>query len=227
MHVLIVEDDPAIAANLYDFLESRGHRVDAAADGVTGLHLAVTGGFDAIVLDLGLPGMDGNMLCRKLREEAENDTPVLMLTARDTLEEKLEGFAHGADDYLVKPFALKEVEARLVALDKRHGGRVTARPLTAGDITLDPRTLLIRVRGNEIKLPPKCMRLLETLLSEPRRVFSRRELETKVWGEEQETSDTLRSHLHVLRRALMQAGGYDPVENVHGFGYRLVPRDSA
>ena len=227
MHVLIVEDDPAIAANLYDFLESRGHMVDAAADGVTGLHLAVTGGFDAIVLDLGLPGMDGNTLCRKLREEADNDTPVLMLTARDTLEDKLEGFAHGADDYLVKPFALKEVEARLFALDKRHGGRVTGRPLTAGDITLDPRTLLIRVRGNEVKLPPKCMRLLETLISEPRRVFSRRELEIKVWGEEQETSDTLRSHLHVLRRALMQAGGYDPVENVHGFGYRLVPRDSA
>ncbi|HKU70915.1 MAG TPA: response regulator transcription factor, partial [Burkholderiales bacterium] len=206
MRVLIVEDDPAIAANLYDFLESRGHVVDAAADGVTGLHLAVTGGFDAIVLDLGLPGMDGNTLCRKLREDARNDTPVLMLTARDTLEDKLEGFARGADDYLVKPFALREVEARLAALDKRRAGRVTARPLTAGDITLDPRTLLIRVRGNEVKLPPKCMRLLEILMSEPRRVFSRRELETTVWGEEQETSDTLRSHLHVLRRALMQAG---------------------
>lgn len=227
MRVLIVEDDPAIAANLYDFLESRGHVVDAAADGVTGLHLAVTGGFDAIVLDLGLPGMDGNTLCRKLREDAHNDTPVLMLTARDTLEDKLEGFARGADDYLVKPFALREVEARLAALDKRRAGRVAARALTAGDITLDPRTLLIRVRDNEVKLPPKCMRLLETLMSEPRRVFSRRELETTVWGEEQETSDTLRSHLHVLRRALMQAGGYDPVENVHGLGYRLVPRDPA
>jgi DNA-binding response OmpR family regulator len=225
VRVLIIEDDPAIAANLYDFLESRGHAVDAASDGVTGLHLAVTGGFDAIILDLGLPGMDGITLCRKLRDEGANDTPVLVLTARDTLGDKLEGFSRGADDYLVKPFALKEVEARLAALDKRRSGRVVGKPLSAGDITLDPRTLLIHVRGHEVKLPPKCMRLLETLMSEPRRVFSRKELETTVWGEEQETSDTLRSHLHVLRRTLVQAGGYDPVENVHGLGYRLVPRD--
>jgi DNA-binding response OmpR family regulator len=225
VRVLIIEDDPAIAANLYDFLESRGHVVDAASDGVTGLHFAVTGGFDAIILDLGLPGMDGITLCRKLRDEAANDTPVLMLTARDTLNNKLEGFSRGADDYLVKPFALKEVEARLAALDKRRGGRVAGKTLAAGDITLDPRTLLIRIRGQDVKLPPKCIRLLETLMSEPRRVFSRKELETTVWGEEQETSDTLRSHLHVLRRALTQAGGYDPVENVHGLGYRLVPRD--
>jgi DNA-binding response OmpR family regulator len=225
VRVLIIEDDSAIAANLYDFLESRGHTVDAASDGVTGLHLAVTGGFDAIILDLGLPAMDGITLCRKLRDEAANDTPVLMLTARDTLDDKLEGFSRGADDYLVKPFALKEVEARLAALDKRRSGRVVGKPLSAGDITLDPRTLLIRVHGHDVKLPPKCMRLLETLMSEPRRVFSRKELETTVWGEEQETSDTLRSHLHVLRRTLAQAGGYDPVENVHGLGYRLVPRD--
>ena len=220
MRVLIIEDDPVIAANLYDFLEGKGHGVDAAADGVTGLHLAVTGNFDAIVLDLGLPGMDGMALCRKLRGEANNDTPVLML------EDKLEGFAHGADDFLVKPFALKEVEARLAALHKRRAGRVTSRTLTSGEISLDPRTLLIRFRGKEVRLPPKCIRLLETLMTEPRRVFSRKELETSVWGEEQGTSDTLRSHMHVLRRELIQAGGYDPVENVHGLGYRLVPRDA-
>jgi DNA-binding response OmpR family regulator len=225
MHILIIEDDPAIAANLYDFLEAQGHAVDAAFDGVTGLHLAVTGGFDAIVLDLGLPGMHGGTLCRKLREEAKNDTPVLMLTARDTLEDKLEGFAHGADDYLVKPFALKEVEARLAALHKRHAGRVARRPLAAGDITFDPRTLAVKFRGTDVtKLSPKCLRLLESLMAEPERVFSRKELETAVWGDAQETSDTLRSHMHVLRRELAQAGGYDPIENVHGLGYRLVLR---
>ena len=127
MRVLIIEDDPAIAANLYDFLEARGHSVDAAGDGVTGLHLAVTREFDAVVLDLGLPGMDGLTLCRKLREQARKDTPVLMLTARDTLQDKLDGFSGGADDYLVKPFALNEVEARLLALHKRHSGRVSRR----------------------------------------------------------------------------------------------------
>ena len=223
MRILIIEDDPAIAANLYDFLEAQGHVVDAAADGVSGLHLAVTGRFDAIVLDLGLPGMDGATLCRRLREDAHSDTPVLMLTARDTLEDKLDGFARGADDYLIKPFALKEVAARLAALHKRHTGRVTRPTLVAGDLTLDPRTLAIRFGGREVKLPRKCIRLLETLMTRPNRVFSRRELEIAVWGDEQPTSDTLRSHMHVLRNGLVRAGGYDPIENLHGLGYRLRP----
>jgi DNA-binding response OmpR family regulator len=223
VRILIIEDDPAIAANLYDFLEAQGHTVDAAADGVTGLHLAVTGGFDAIVLDLGLPGMDGGTLCRKLREDARDDTPILMLTARDTLEDKLEGFARGADDYIVKPFALKEVGARLAALHKRRAGRVTSRPLTTGDLYFDPASLAVRYRGKDVRLPPKCMRLLQVLMAQPNRVYSRKELEAEVWGDELETSDTLRSHMHVLRRELVQAGGRDPIENVHGLGYRLVP----
>jgi DNA-binding response OmpR family regulator len=227
MRVLIIEDDPAIATNLYDFLEGHGHVVDAAADGVTGLHLAVTGGFDAILLDLALPAMDGLTLCRKLRDEAGNDTPVLMLTARDTVADKLEGFARGADDYLVKPFALKEVEARLAALHKRRTGRVAAKELVTGDLALDPRSLRVRFRGKEVRLPPKCIHLLQTLMAEPDRLFSRKELEIAVWGDEQETSDTLRSHMHVLRRELSRAGGDDPIENLHGLGYRLVPRAPA
>ncbi len=221
MRVLIIEDDAAIAANLYEFLESHGHTVDAAGDGVTGLHLAVTGKFDAIVLDVGLPGIDGMTLCRRLREDAHNDTPVLVLTARDTLTDKLEGFARGADDYLVKPFALKEVEARLIALHKRRAGRVANRPLTVGELVFDPKSMTARIAGREVQLPPKCVRLLEILMSQPDRVFSRRELETTVWGEEQETSDTLRSHMHVLRRELQRAGGYDPIKTVHGIGYRI------
>src|SRR6187455_2221134 len=144
VHILIIEDDPAIATNLYDFLQARGHSVDAAGDGITGLHLAATQNFDGILLDLGLPGMDGVTLCRKLREEEHIDTPVLMLTARDTLHDKLQGFNCGADDYLVKPFALKEVEARLVAMHKRHGGKVTDRLLEMGDLSFDPKTLSTR-----------------------------------------------------------------------------------
>ena len=221
MRILIIEDDSAIATNLYDFLAARGHAVDAAADGVSGLRLALTQAFDAIVLDVALPGMDGMKLCRKLRDESHVDTPVLMLTARDTLEDKLRGFEHGADDYLLKPFALKEVEARLTALHKRHAGRVTSRTLEAGALTMDPRTLAIRFAGCDVRLPPKCMKLLETLLGAPGRVFGRSELECAVWGGNQETSDTLRSHMHQLRRALIEAGGYDPIETVHGLGYRL------
>ena len=227
MHILIIEDDSAIATNLYDFLEARGHSVDAAADGITGLHLAITQHFDGILLDLGLPGMDGIILCRKLRQEAHLDTPVLMLTARDTLEDKLKGFEHGADDYLVKPFALREVEARLVAMHKRHSGKVTSRTLETGDLSFDPKTMSVNFTGAGVKLPPKCIRLLALMMGEPGRVFCRKELESGVWGDAQETSDTLRSHMHELRRALIRAGGYDPIETVHGFGYRLITRARA
>ncbi len=223
MQILIIENDATIAANLYDFLEARGHAVDAAADGLTGLHLAVTRPFDAIVLDIGLPGMDGLTLARKLRQDAKVATPILMLTARDTLDDKLEGFAQGADDYLVKPFSLKEVEARLTALHKRSSGQVTSHLLQAGTLTLDPRTMAVRFGGNEVRLPPKAMRILELLMREPGRVVSREEIERQVWGEEQETSDALRSHLHMLRRALTAAGGHDPIETLHGIGYRVLP----
>ena len=224
MHILIVEDDLAIAANLYDFLESRGHSVDAAADGAVGLHLAITQKFDAILLDLGLPGMSGIALCQKLRQESQLDTPILMLTARDTLDDKLNGFEHGADDYLIKPFALKEVEARLNALHKRYSGRVASRMLEVDNLSYDPKTFSIRFEDKEVKLPPKCIRLLALMMSEPGRVFSRKELESEAWEDIQETSDTLRSHMHVLRRALLRAGGYDPIETIHGIGYCLISR---
>jgi DNA-binding response OmpR family regulator len=226
LRILIIEDDATIAANLYDFLESRGHAVDAAADGVTGLHLAISQTFDAIVLDLGLPGMDGLTLTKKLREEAHVETPILMLTARDTLDDKLEGFSRGADDYLVKPFSLKEVEARLLSMNRRSSGRIAPRTLEAGALSLDPKTMAVRFAGNDVKLPPKCLRILELLMREPGRVISREEIERLVWGESQETSDTLRSHLHTLRRALTAAGGHDPVETLHGIGYRLRANNS-
>jgi len=225
MHILIIEDDLAIAANLYDFLESRGHSVDAAANGMAGLHLAVTQRFDAILLDLGLPGMNGITLCRKLRQESQIDTPILMLTARDTLEDKLIGFEQGADDYMVKPFALKEVEARLLAMHKRHAGKVANRILEVGELFFDPKTVSFRFENKNVKLPPKCIRLLALMMSEPGRVFSREELEQEAWEEAQETSDTLRSHMHILRRALTKAGGYDPIETVHGLGYCLILRE--
>jgi DNA-binding response OmpR family regulator len=222
MRLLIIEDNVAIATNLYDYLSARGHSVDTAADGVIGLHLAITEQFDGILLDIALPRMDGLKLCRKLRGEAEVETPVLMLTARDTLEDKLKGFDHGADDYLVKPFALKEVEARLLALHKRHTGRVASRKLSVGRLTFDPRTLSVYYAEREVRLAPKCLRLLEVLMNDPGRVFTRAELENAVWGDVQETSDTLRSHMYTLRRALVVAGEVDPIETVHAVGYRLT-----
>ena len=225
MRILIIEDDPGIAGNLYDYLESRGHAVDAAPDGIAGFNLASTGDFDCILLDIGLPRMDGLALCWRLRNEAHKDTPVLMITARDTLEDKLKGFEHGADDYLVKPFALKEVEARLDALHRRHAHRVTKRPLTAGSIVLDPQTMSVTAAGKVVTLPPKCVRLLQAILAEPERIHSRAGLESAAWGKPQDSSDSLRMHMHLLRRALTEAAGYDPVKTVRGAGYRLDIHD--
>jgi len=137
----------------------------------------------------------------------------------------LSGFDSGADDYLVKPFALKEVEARLEAMHKRYKGKVTNRIVEAGSLCFNPRTMTVSFTGKQIKLSPKCIRLLVALMSEPGRIYSRKELELEAWEEEQSTSDTLRSHMHILRRALIQAGGYDPIETVHGLGYCLILRE--
>ena len=224
MQVLAIEDDTDIAKNLHDFLAGRGHAVDHASDGVTGLHLAITNDYDCILLDISLPGMDGLEVCQKLRADARRATPVLMLTARDTLDDKLLGFEHGADDYLVKPFALREVEARLIALSKRAQGRMTEKLLMVGDIVFDPSSLSITRGGSMVKLPPKCVRLLQIMMERPGHVFSRRDLEIAAWGDTLEASDTLRSHMHLLRRALTRPGRPDPIETVHGFGYRMAAR---
>jgi len=222
VRILIIEDDHVIAANLYDYLESRGHTVDAAMEGVMGLRMAVTQKWDVILLDVSLPGMSGLDLCQKLRKEAGQDTPILMVTARDTLQDKLDGFASGADDYLVKPFALREVEARVIALVKRYRGRVTNSVLRVGDLVFHPETLVVERNGEVVKLPSKCLRILELMMQNPNRVFSRAELQAAVWGEEQTDSDTLRTHIYMLRRALTERGGSDPIENIRGKGYKLV-----
>jgi DNA-binding response OmpR family regulator len=226
MRVLIVEDDLDIATNLYEFLEEGGNVVDMARDGLTGMHLAVSHDFDAIVLDLGLPGMDGLCVCRKLRREARQDVPILILTARDVLDDKLTAFDCGADDYLVKPFALREVEARLNALVARRRGRVVDRRLVFNRVAYDPVTMTVTVDGHPVRLSRKCLSLLETLMRAPNRVHTRTELEQVVWGDEQPQSDTLRSHMHMLRRALTDARGFSPIETVHGIGYRFAAADA-
>lgn len=222
MHILIVEDDRVIAENLYDFLEACGHRCDfapslASADALLGRHE-----FDALVLDRGLPDGDGALLAGRLRA-AGKSLAILMLTARDTLDDKLAGFGAGTDDYLAKPFTLKEVEARLQALLRRSGGQPPARQLAFGALSCDPAERSVTLAGQPLILPPKALRLVEVLLRQPQHVFSRRELEMAIWGREQEASDNLRSVLHTVRRALTDAAPVKIV-NVHGLGYKLVSR---
>ncbi|QAU33132.1 response regulator transcription factor [Janthinobacterium sp. 17J80-10] len=222
MHILIVEDDATIADNLYEFLAARGYGVDAAPNGLTAMHLLATQQFDAVVLDIGLPGMDGLTLAQRLRRDAQSAVPILMLTARDTLDDKLAGFDAGADDYLVKPFALKEVEARLLALVRRAQGHTVEKLQRVGELAYDPFSGIATWRGEALKLPPKTLKLLQALLARPGRLFSRDELEQAVWGQLQANSDTLRSHLSQLRRELTLEDGKSMIETVHGRGYRLV-----
>ena len=221
MRILVIEDNTDIAANLGDYLEDRGHTVDFAADGVTGLHLAVVNDFDAIVLDLNLPGMDGLEVCRKLREEARKQTPVLMLTARDALEQKLAGFQSGADDYLVKPFALQEVEARLAVLGRR-GKTPGPRLLEVSDLTFNLDTLEVVRAGKSIQLNPTALKILQCLMEASPSVVTRQELETRVWGEELPDSDSLRVHIHGLRAAVDKPFENPLIHTRHGIGYRMA-----
>lgn len=226
MRVLIIEDNPDIAANIGDYLEDLGYTVDFAGDGITGLHLAVVNDFDAIILDLALPGMDGLEVCRKLRQEAAKDTPVLMLTARDRLEDKLAGFETGADDYLVKPFELQEVVARLKVLATR-GRRRTKRELTVGELSYNLDTLNVSREGQEIHLNPIGLKLLQCLMEASPNVVSRAELELEVWGEEMPDSDSLRVHIHTLRSAIDKPFETNMIQTRHGIGYRLVDASSS
>ena len=222
MHLLIVEDDRTIAENLYDYLEARGHQCDYAGSIAAASALLARSVFDAVVLDRNLPDGDGLALARRLRAEG-SATPILVLTARDTLEDKLLGFEAGGDDYLVKPFALQELEVRLLALARRNAARAADPVLRYGALEFRAATQALHLDGRPLALPPKPLRLVAELLAQPERVFSRRELELAVWGHEQDSSDNLRSVLHTLRRAL---GDDAPVQvvNVHGLGYKLVSR---
>ncbi|SES71401.1 DNA-binding response regulator, OmpR family, contains REC and winged-helix (wHTH) domain [Nitrosomonas marina] len=223
MNVLIIEDNQDIAASIYDYLESLGYTVDAAGDGVTGLHLAITKNYDVIILDLGLPGIDGIELCQRLRQDAHRTVPVIMLTARDTLDNKLEGFQSGTDDYLIKPFALKELAARVKVLSERARHAAVSK-LQVGDLCLDLETHEVSRAGKYISLNPTLFRLLAFLMQNPHRVIKREELEHAVWQENPPDSDALRTHLSNLRQMIDKPFGYSLIHTVRGFGYRLTDR---
>ncbi len=219
IRLLIIEDNIAIVENITDFFEPKGFILDFAQDGIGGLHLALTQTYDVIVLDLMLPGMDGLTLCQNLRSQGKCRTPVLMLTAKDTLEDKLLGFDSGADDYLVKPFALKELEARVRALS--HRGKSLSSRLEVGDLTLDPNTLEVFRGGDSISLNNAGITLLKTLMEAHPGVVKKSDLEFALWGDTPPGSDALRSHLYALRQKIDKPYDTAMIETVHGIGIRL------
>ena len=221
MKILVVEDNKDIAENIADYLEPLGHTLDFASDGLSGLHLAVTEKFDVIVLDLMLPGMDGITLCKKLRSEGNVSTPVLMLTARDQLDDKLEGFRAGTDDYLVKPFSVKELEVRLQALVNRSSSHTSERVLKIADLEYNLDTLETSRNKHKLELNPIQRRLLELLMLNSHKVVQREELERHIWGDIMPDNDVLRTHIYGLRNIIDKPFDTKLLHTVHGAGYRL------
>ena len=211
-------------ANLYDFLEPRGYVVDAAYNARSGLSFVRDNDYDVIILDLMLPDMDGLEVCSCLRDDGR-DTPVLMLTARDTLADKLEGFASGADDYLVKPFAMQELDVRLKALVRRARGEQSRELLWVADLVFDPATLHVERGGVSISLPPIPLKILALLIRQSPRVVPRQEIERRIWGNVRPDSDALRAHMSVLRAAMDRPFNKHLLRTVHSIGYQLTAPD--
>ena len=224
--VLVVEDSQDLATNIADYLESRGYLVDTAMDGITGLHLAVTQAHDVIVLDLMLPGIDGLSLCRRLRQDAQSDVPVLMLTARATLDDKAAGFGEGADDYLVKPFALRELDMRLRALTRRARAGENLTLLKVADLIFDLDTFSVSRAGKLLTLPALPLKILELLMRRAPGVVSRRDIERAVWGDSPPDSDALRVHMHTLRSVIDPSGQRPLVHTLRGIGYQMRDPDA-
>lgn len=222
MRLLVIEDNRNLVANLFAYFEARGHVLDAAPDGITGLHLALTKPYDALILDWMLPRMDGPEVLRKLRNEGLSDLPVIMLTARDELPDKLQGFRAGADDYLTKPFDLPELEVRLESLQARVVGRGRSRVLSVEDLRLDLSTLEATRVGTPVHLFPAGRKLLEVLMRASPAVVSREQLEFALWGDDPPDGDMLRSHIYELRREIDGPFEVKLIHTVPRAGYRLA-----
>lgn len=220
MRILIVDDDQRLTDVLRRGLEEEGHAVDLADDGVAALLRAESTRHDAIVLDVMLPGMDGFQVARELRS-AGISTPILMLTARDTVEDAVTGLAAGADDYLRKPFAFRELRARLEAIMRRGSGP-PATQLQAGDLILDLARHEVRLDNRRIMLTSREYQMLAYLMQHPGRVLTRITIETQVWGTGfAGLSNTVDVHIKRLRRKLDRPGEPSRIETIRGAGYRL------
>jgi len=220
MKILLIEDNRDLSTNMFDYFETRGHTMDLAGDGISGLHFASTNQYDVLVLDLMLPGMDGLTLCKRLRDVGKH-TPILMLTARDSLNDKIAGLEAGADDYVVKPFSMREVDARLLALTRRAQVREGTSTLQVGDLSFNTATLKVLRGKRSIELPPIPLKLLEVLIRQSPRVLSRGEVERAIWGDSPPDSDALRAHLHILRSLVDKNSDKPLIKTLRGIGYQI------
>lgn len=221
MHVLVAEDEPRLLRLIARVLRESGHVVETAADGAEALDLALGGEYEALVLDVMLPSLDGFEIARQLRQHKIR-TPILMLTARDAVEDRVRGLDAGADDYLVKPFAFEELLARIRALGRRSTEGSDGATLKVGDLTLDLVRHEARRGGRGVELTPKEFALLEYLMRNPGRALTRTQLLDHVWGYDAETaSNVVDIYIHYLRTKVEVEGEPQLIRTVRGVGYSI------
>jgi len=219
-HILLVEDDLDLAATIIDYLEIEDICCDHAANGVLGLQLIEENSYDMAILDINMPQMNGLTLCKSIRELGSN-MPILMLTARDSLPDKLAGFDVGTDDYMVKPFEMLELIARIRALAKRQSGQ--ANHFTIADLTVDFTSKVAKRHQRELKLSPTGWKLLEVLLRKSPQVISRDQLSRAIWGNEIPDSNSLKVHVFKLRQQIDFEGETKLLKTISGQGFTLKP----
>lgn len=221
LHVLLIEDEANIAKNIAEYMEHKGHIFDFAIRGDKGLDLALNSYYDLVILDLNLPALDGLAVCRALREKADRHIPVMMLTARDSIDDKVLGFQVGADDYLTKPFSLQELEVRCIALSRRHRLQ-TSDELTLGPLVIDRKRKIVSRDGRAMVLSSMGFKILTILAEAYPHVVSRSELTQKLWGDEPTESDALRSHVYQLRAVIDKPFAKPLIKTVFGAGFTLA-----
>lgn len=220
LRILIIDDDPDIQDLLYAALDESVYILDAASDGTSGLNLATENEYDAIILDINLPGMNGFEVCKELREGAHVSTPIMMLTTRGEVEDRITGLDYGADDYVPKPFAVEELEARLRAMTRR-GRPLLGNKIKVKDLELDLESKSARRDDKAIALAPIHIKILALLMRESPNLVSRAKLEAEIWGDEPPDSDALRAHIYALRTAIDKPFEQKLLQTVPKLGYRL------
>lgn len=221
--MLIVEDHANLATNLLEFFSDTRYVLDFASDGLTALHLIATNQYDVIVLDIMLPGLSGFELCRRMREDLQCATPVIIMTSKDQLQDKEQGFNVGADDYLVKPFNLRELQLRVDALYRRKEGYSTTTDISIPGILFNPGTFMVSTAdGRKLELSGTAARIFEELIKAYPNFLSYTEIQDRVWGEKEVDMNTLRTHVYSLRRLLQDTFSYPMIKTMHGRGYRLL-----
>lgn len=224
IRVLVIEDNAALMANISEFLGDGPYALDFASDGLVALHLVTTNPYDVIVMDIMLPGMSGFVLCQRIRNDLHCATPIIMMTAKDHIDDKVTGFSQGADDYLVKPFHLKELAVRIQALHRRGTAGVSL--MRAGSVEFEPGTLRIRMAGGPfLQLSGMSAHITEALIRAYPNFIAYEQLSHMLWGDKEVEPHTLRTHIYTLRKLLDEKLCANLIKTLHGRGYRLSPPD--